>query len=652
MVVTVSDEGKEEEGMTVSIPEELNRYALMGILPILLADRSTGGNIVWATHAYKDLGDGYGAIEEMQPKLVSGSHAGVIRRRAQKDKEEQCLLTRQHAEVFTPVRICAMMIDYADSAWMTSNGIQRLEDDWQRYVSSQRLEITCGEAPYLVNRYDAETGEEVADAEHRIGILDRKLRLISRNVHSRDEWLDWAIKAVEATYGYEYQGDNLLIARVNVLRDIEDYLSFAGYEGLSQDEYERFATIISWNLWQMDGLTYMTPARAGVAVSAQLVLFDDDNASGNDAPETMLKEPAKIRDWKADCAVKFSKIQTKRRRQTMKFDYIIGNPPYQEENDNNGRQPPVYHLFMDGTYSCSDIVELITPARFLAEAGQTPKIWNKKMLSDPHLKVLEYYPDSREVFPNAEIKGGVVVTLRDAGRSFGPIEVFAPYEELRHILEKVNSGNSLDSIVSSRGMYRFEDCYFEDYPEVVKLVGFGSSNMLVSKYFDIDAGGFGEDDNLETVGVYGIKNKKRTIKYIDKKYIKDNDFLSTYNLLVAEGNGNGDYGETLSNLIIAKPQEGALDSFISIGRLSTLEEAQALSKYVKTKFVRSLLGIRKVTQHTPKAVWNLVPLQDFTSSSDIDWSQSVADIDQQLYAKYGLDEHEIAFIESHVKEMI
>ncbi|PAU69020.1 hypothetical protein, partial [Bifidobacterium criceti] len=307
MVVTVSDEGKEEEGMTVSIPEELNRYALMGILPILLADRSTGENIVWATHAYEGLGDGYGAIEEMQPKLVSGSHAGVIRRRAQKDKEEQCLLTRQHAEVFTPVRICAMMIDYADSAWMASNGIQRLEDDWQCYVSSLRLEITCGEAPYLVNRYDAETGEEVADIENRIGILDRKLRLISHNARNREEWLDWATKAVETTYGYEYQGDNLLIARVNVLRDIEDYLTFAGYEGLSQDEYERFATIISWNLWQMDGLTYMTPARAGVAVSAQLFLFDDDDVSGGDATETTLKEPAKIRDWKTDCAVKFDK---------------------------------------------------------------------------------------------------------------------------------------------------------------------------------------------------------------------------------------------------------------------------------------------------------------------------------------------------------
>lgn len=658
MVVTVADEGEEAEGMTVSIPEELNRYALMGILPILLADRSTGGNIVWATHAYGDLGDGYGAIEEMRPKLVSGSHAGVIRRRAQKDKEEQCLLTRHHAEVFTPVRICAMMIDYADSAWMASNDIQRLEDDWQCYVSSLRLEITCGEAPYLVNRYDAETGEEVADAEHRIGILDRKLRLISRNVHSRDEWLDWAIKAVEATYGYEYQGDNLLIARVNVLRDIEDYLSFAGYEGLSQDEYERFATIISWNLWQMDGLTNMTPARAGVAVSAQLVLFDDDDASGDGAPETTVREPAKIRDWKADCAVKFSKIQTKRRRQTMKFDYIIGNPPYQEESsgDNRGFARPIYHHFMDAAYQIADVVELIHPARFLFNAGSTPKEWNRKMLADPHLKVLWYEQDASSIFVNTDIKGGVAITYRDRRKDYGAIDIFTPYLELKSIMEKASPQSDADSLMSLIFIQnRFDlKTLYSDHPEYQTLLGSeGRDRRFRNNIFDKVGLFTAEKSEEDDIAVLGVVKNKRQWRYIPAKYVDhEHENLYKWKVLVVRVNGTGVLGEVLSTPIVASPGEGYTQTFISIGAFDDKSEAENVLKYVKTKFLRTMLGILKITQDNNRETWKCVPLQDFTSSSDIDWSQSVAGIDQQLYAKYGLDEHEIAFIESHVKEMI
>lgn len=127
--------------------------------------------------------------------------------------------------------------------------------------------------------------------------------------------------------------------------------------------------------------------------------------------------------------------------------------------------------------------------------------------------------------------------------------------------------------------------------------------------------------------------------------------LYSFKVFVAEAQGTGAYGETLSEPIVGEPGTGQTDTFLAFGCFSTADEAKHLAEYLKTKFVRALLGVLKVTQHAASSVWAYVPLQDFTSSSDIDWSQSVADIDKQLYAKYGLDEEEIDFIETHVKEM-
>ena len=152
----------------------------------------------------------------------------------------------------------------------------------------------------------------------------------------------------------------------------------------------------------------------------------------------------------------------------MKFDFAIGNPPYQEETENNGRQSPVYNKFMDEAYKIASCVELITPARFLFNAGQTPKSWNEKMLNDKHFKVLQYEPNASKVFSNTEIKGGVAITIRDEMKSPGAIKVFTSHPELNHIVKRivlcdVNS-EYLDSIISSRGCYRTTELFFEDFP--------------------------------------------------------------------------------------------------------------------------------------------------------------------------------------------
>ena len=341
----------------------------------------------------------------------------------------------------------------------------------------------------------------------------------------------------------------------------------------------------------------------------------------------------------------------------MKFDFIIGNPPYQEDIQNQGdRANPIYDKFMDSTFTIGNCVELIHPARFLFNAGQTAKQWNKKMLSDVHFKVLHYVADASTVFPNTDIKGGIAITIHNQNEEFGEIGTFTSYPELNMILKKVNIHNNfgnLDSIVSPRGLYRFSESFYNDYPHAKSLVGVGSGNMVVSNIFDKLNDAFlsekPSDDSF--VGILGRLNNSRVLKYIRRSYIIENEYLDYYNVMLAEANGTGKLGEILSAPFVAPPKQGATDTFISIGCFGEEDEANALLKYIKTKFSRTMLGVNKATQHNPKSVWKSIPLQNFTPASDIDWSRSIPDIDQQLYAKYGLDEAEIEFIETHVKAM-
>ncbi len=342
----------------------------------------------------------------------------------------------------------------------------------------------------------------------------------------------------------------------------------------------------------------------------------------------------------------------------MKFDYVIGNPPYQENTKNEGdRANPVYNDFMDAAYQVTDKAVLITPARFLFNAGQTPKAWNRKMLDDEHLKVLYYEPNAERIFPMTEIKGGVAITIRNAKKNYGAIGVFTAYPELNSIIRKVEKAEGtkphLDSIIASQGLYRFSELLFKEHPEVSSLSGIGTGNKIVSSIMTKMPDVF--LDKPKRKGAYvrflGRISNSRTYKYIARKYLIENEHIDSYNLFIPEANNAGHFGETLTEPTIGHPQDGTSDTFLSAGKFPTITEPQNLSSYIKTKFFRALLGVKKVTQHCPPHVWQMIPLQDFSSKSDIDWSKSIADIDKQLYKKYKLTKSEIEFIESHVKEM-
>lgn len=343
------------------------------------------------------------------------------------------------------------------------------------------------------------------------------------------------------------------------------------------------------------------------------------------------------------------------------FDYVIGNPPYNADfsnyGDNDTYATPVYNLFLDEAYKVGDKVEMIHPARFLFNAGSTPKAWNEKMLNDEHLKILKFEQDSSKVFTSTDIKGGLAISYHDETKLFGAIHVFTAFRELNDILQKVEPmiKESLSSYITGRGVYKLSDLALKEHPEIIdrqskghkKDIGSGAFSVLKNIVFFES-----EPIDEKTVKVLGLVKGKRVYQYGIQKYIVGPDSFFAYKVIIPQSNGSGEFGEILSNPIVEMPNIGATETFLSIGCFSNKEEADACLKYIKTKFARAMLGILKATQACTKDRWKYVPLQNFKSDSDIDWSKSISEIDQQLYKIYGLNEAEINFIETHVKEMV
>lgn len=343
----------------------------------------------------------------------------------------------------------------------------------------------------------------------------------------------------------------------------------------------------------------------------------------------------------------------------MKFDFAIGNPPYQDNTlgENDTFAPPVYNKFMDAAYTVADKVELIHPARFLFNAGSTPKQWNQKMLKDTHFKVLEYEPDCKKVFSNTEIKGGLAITYRDQNSEFGETGIFTQYSELNSILKKVKAHpdfNGFNDIVVTRTAYRLTAQMHKDHPEAISQLSEGHAYDMSSNIFSRLPQIFYDkkpNDGMSYISILGRENNTRIYKYIREDYVNKVDNLHKYKVFLPGANGNGDFGEIISSPLVVEPGIGSTETFISVGSFDNKKCAENVLSYIKTKFARALLNILKATQANTPDKWRCVPLQNFTSESDIDWSVSIANIDKQLYKKYNLSNEEIAFIENNVKEM-
>lgn len=342
----------------------------------------------------------------------------------------------------------------------------------------------------------------------------------------------------------------------------------------------------------------------------------------------------------------------------MKFDFAIGNPPYQEHD--GGAQAsarPVYQYFSESVKDIANVHCFIQPSRWMT-GGKGLDDYRDSMIHDRHIKYLCDFADSSVVFPNVEIKGGVCVYIRDlsyegdckcirhdnngVSESFRPLcdgddDIFIRDPILVSIKNKLGDieNNTLSSIASARKPYAFA----------------AEAMHKASKYGLPEFCNEPQKNGFKILGLGN--NQRRAWKYLPKDYPipRMNDGLMKFKVFVAEAYGRGEIGEIPSAPVLALPGDLCTETFLQIGPFDTKTEAANLISYIKTKFFRTLVGIKKQTQHTTQKVYKYVPLQDFTKKSDIDWSKSISNIDQQLYKKYGLTDKEIDFIENTVKEM-
>ena len=299
------------------------------LLAILLKDRSSGKNIIWATDNYARRGAGFQRRDHIEVAAVVGYNGNVVKPRVEKSKKEQLDRIKQKAEVFTPSWICNKQNNLVDNAWFGAEDVFNTEHGqnwtaaegtikfpsptgktWEDYVRDVRLEITCGEAPYLTSRYDTVTGDYIALSQ-RIGLLDRKMRVVMENTETEESWYKWATIAFQSIYGFDWQGDNVLLARENLLLSYMDYYTTRFEREPEIDSLRKIAKILSWNIWQMDGLKFVIPESCQDVDDGQLRLFDDEpekrpceGCTKND-PLLHTGIYCRIKDWKANKTIKY-----------------------------------------------------------------------------------------------------------------------------------------------------------------------------------------------------------------------------------------------------------------------------------------------------------------------------------------------------------
>ena len=304
---------------------DLNAYPVRNLLKLLLKDKTTKQNIIFATSAYSTDGNPIKETDQMTETILRGFNSCEIQPRVLKSQEQQQERTKAKAEVFTPSWICNKMNNHCDEEWFGRTGIFNIElengwmvtnspvpfeheGDWMKYIDSKRLEITCGEAPYIVSRYDAATGELI-EIGKRIGILDRKLRVVNENTDNESDWFKWVLRAYQSVYGYEFQGDNLLIARINLLVTFVDYMQDRWGRVPTDTELRKIANVIVWNLWQMDGMTGTVPFGKPKEQYHQYSLFDfvvSDEANDEEKQPDM---ECRIYDWRSDRSLTYRSIK-------------------------------------------------------------------------------------------------------------------------------------------------------------------------------------------------------------------------------------------------------------------------------------------------------------------------------------------------------
>ena len=635
---------------------------VQAVLDTLLKDKSTGKNIIWATDPPEELQTVmYEPVTDKSPitaQQLRLTHYEVVLPRMMKQTDTQQQRTRKKGEVFSPAWVCNKMNNALDADWFGALGAEQIAGQftvelpqgwqtvetpvqfpackgrtpaWVQYVQSRRLEVTCGEAPFLASRYDAATGEMIPVAR-RIGILDRKLRVVSENAATEDEWRKYATHAVQSTYGYEYQGDNLLLARVNLLLTYAEHLQARWQRKPTKEELQPIATIISWNLWQMDGLHLSVPGGKPQPEAEQLDLFSMFGAAEEQPPTVSCK----VKNWRKGSHGTTQNFETIQEGSTsMKFDYVIGNPPYQISDGGAGvSATPIYNRFIEAIKTTHPgAICLIIPAKWYS-GGKGLDKFRGEMLGDRHISTLVDYSNSLDVFPNVDVAGGVCYFVwkeayngkckytnyrngkaTTAYRDLNEFQTFIRYPVASEIVKKVKEDGelTLDKVVSSRKPFGLAT--------TAKPMKTGDITLRYN-------GGRGPYKSTEIrVGTEMIDQWKIIISRLTAEH-------------AGQPAKDGKY-RVLSTMELLKPGEICSETYLVAGAFDSKEEATNYMDYLKTQFVRFLILQIAMTQQLSKASFAFVPCQDFTRK----WT------DKQLFERYDLSSEEVNYIQGMIKEM-
>ncbi len=646
------------------------------LLKILLTDHTTGKNIVWASDEYLKYGPDYAPECEILPRLIIRNYTKIIRPRVAKNREEQHDRTRKLAEVFTPSWICNEMNNHCDTEWFGCNGIFNCHLDkkwcvncnkiafpdsknqtWQHYIDLRHLEITCGEAPYLVSRYDTTTGD-ILPIGQRIGIIDRKLRVVGENTSTEAEWFKWAVRAYESTYGYEYQGDNLLLARENMLGTFVDYFADKFSKFPSKEQLRKVAMIISWNIWQMNGFTNCPPLYMPIIPNAQLSLFGAD-----DVGQLPIVSLCQIKNWRKKQTITFHKITE---GQDMKFDYCVGNPPYQEQvakkETNNGqkRSRSIFQYFqLAADQITKDLSVLIYPAtRWIHRSGKGMQQFGYDQINDKRLKKLIVYQNAKEVFPSTEIGDGISIVIKKTGKQNDAFEYIYKYEKGDLETSLHSPGEDLiplnpNDVSITKKLKNFVEANNFDYlfnsilPQ--KLFGIESDFVAKNPTKVEPLSNSLQKDFSNTVKLFtndkAGKAGRATWFVTDRKFIPLNaNLIDEWQVVVSSASPAGQKRDWQIEIIDNHSAFGR--SRVALKSFQTEKEANNFYKYAKTSIVRYAFLL---TDENLTSVGKMVPdILDYTNNSIIDFDN---DIDNQLCSLIGLSNDEFAYIVDRVKSI-
>lgn len=290
----------------IDVTEQEILDLLDDVMDILLIDRTNSTkskitNIIWANNNYIKYGrNDFSEKAQILPSRINKDLGELIKPRALKAKDIKFTRTKDRAEVFTPTQIVKSQNDEVDLMYKN--------DDFLTYISRKWLEVTCGEAPYMTSRYDMETGELI-QVENRVGFVDRKLRRINSYIkYNHLKWHENAIDSYKASYGFELNGDSLFLARLNlVLTYIENY--YKTFDMIpSIENVVEIATIISYNVFQMDGVTFTIPfsETKKKVRHIQISLFDD--IDDEVAEEVIPGKKVMIMNWETNKMEQFDKL--------------------------------------------------------------------------------------------------------------------------------------------------------------------------------------------------------------------------------------------------------------------------------------------------------------------------------------------------------